>query len=150
VRDINCFSNEKGFAACSVEGRIGIDFFEPQETLVPFNYKCHRKTVKSNEMTDETFIYPVNTLRFHPTYNTFVSGGSDGEIMSWDPAQRKRIWRKEFPIGITSLDFNSSGTKLAVGCGYNYDNDETDQSSIPVPFISIIQVKDSNVRPKKS
>ena len=62
-------------------------------------------------MTGETIseIYPVNCVKFHPVYNTFISGGSDGEVVSWDPLSWKWLWKKEFPVGISSVDFNSSG-----------------------------------------
>lgn len=47
------------------------------------------------------------------------------------------------------MDFNSTGQKLAVGGSYNFDNDEIEPNPIPEPMISIISVKESNVRPKK-
>jgi len=70
----------------------------------------------------------VNQISYHPVHNTFISCGSDGEAISWDPVLKKRIWKKEFGVPLVSVDFNDAGTKLAVGGSYNYDNDEYEPS----------------------
>ena len=90
----------------------------------------------------------MNQVCFHPIFNTFISCGSDGEAISWDPILWKWIWKKDFGVPLISVDFNESGTKLAVAGSYNYDNDEYEPSVIPEPMISILTMKESSVRNK--
>ena len=55
-----------GFAISSIEGRIGIEYFQndgnhSSSVKNKYCFKCHR--VKTDE---EEFVYPVHTLDFHP------------------------------------------------------------------------------------
>src|SRR6266850_2330148 len=40
---------------------------------------------------DINYIWPVNALAFHPTYNTFASGSLDATIPIWDHWVKKRL-----------------------------------------------------------
>lgn len=50
-------------------------------------------------------------------FGTFATGGGDGIVSIWDSAAKKRLRQlPKYPGTITSLAFNSDGTKLAIGC----------------------------------
>ena len=149
IRWVQCMPEGEGYAAGSIEGRIAIEYFP--DTTPPdtsnFSYKWHRVS-KEDEGTKYSYIYPVNDISFHPVYKTFASWGSDGLIATWDPVVRKRIWKKNFDCGITSISFNKDGSKLAAGLSYNYDNDINELTTIPEPAICILKVADSFVKAK--
>ncbi|KAK9454796.1 WD40-repeat-containing domain protein [Dipodascopsis uninucleata] len=116
TRSIKCIPTGEGFASCSVEGRIAVDFFDPNPTVQAKKYafKCHRAI--ENDTVD--LVYPVNTLAFHPQYGTFVSGGGDSLVCFWDHKARKRLRQyPKFPSAIQSMDFHKSGSKLAIAYG---------------------------------
>lgn len=72
----------------SIEGRVAFEFLDsnPEIQRKKYAFKCHR--LKENGVEK---IYPVNALGFHPVYNTFASGGSDGFINIWDGYNKKRL-----------------------------------------------------------
>ena len=52
-----------GYAIGSVEGRIGVEYFDPSQEAQDKKYafKCHRQTIE-----DVDHVWPVNALAFHP------------------------------------------------------------------------------------
>lgn len=52
-----------GYAIGSVEGRIGVEYFDPSQEAQDKKYafKCHRQTID-----DVDHVWPVNALTFHP------------------------------------------------------------------------------------
>ena len=52
-----------GYAIGSVEGRIGVEYFDPSQEAQDKKYafKCHRQTID-----DADHVWPVNALAFHP------------------------------------------------------------------------------------
>lgn len=54
-----------GYATGSVEGRIAVEYFDPDPKVQEKKYafKCHRQTVNG-----EDHVWPVNALAFHPVY----------------------------------------------------------------------------------
>lgn len=147
IRCVRAMPNGAGYAWGSVEGRIAIEYFpDNSDSNTNFSYKCHRVSKVQNG-ENISYIYPVNDIAFHPKYNTFASWGSDGLVKTWDPIARKKIWKKQFECGLTSLSFNHDGSKLACGISYNYDNDDY-QEMIPEPSICILKMADSNIKMK--
>ena len=47
-----------------------------------FTFKCHR---------EQTDIYAVNDIKFHPTHGTFVTAGADGVFNFWDKDSKQRL-----------------------------------------------------------
>ena len=127
TRVTRCFPSGEGFACGSIEGRISIDFFDPNPNIQSQKYafKCHRIPVADDQAKKE-MVYPVNSLSFHPVYQgTFASGGSDGVIGVWDRFNRKRLRQyKNYPTGISALSFNSTGDILAVASSYGFEEGE--------------------------
>ena len=45
---------------------------DPEVQRKKYAFKCHR-----NKDEELEYVYPVNAIAFHPTHNTFATGGSD-------------------------------------------------------------------------
>ncbi|KAI9914200.1 hypothetical protein PsorP6_006237 [Peronosclerospora sorghi] len=149
VRCIRVFPDLTGFALSSVEGRVALEYFEDDVATSEvgrkkrsYAFKCHR-----GKLDDQTLIYPVNAISFHPTYGTFATGGCDGVVNLWDGDNKKRITHlRQFPTSIAALDFNHDGSVLAIASSYTYEEGEKDH---PNDAIFLHTVQDSEVRPKK-
>lgn len=133
------------YASGSVEGRVGIEHFDPQENEQSrYAFKCHR--VKTDGGED---IHPVNAISFHPVHGTFATGGSDGGVCVWDAYAKKRLWRlNPFDTAVSSLSFSADGTMLAIGVSYTFD--QGDKNPMPANELVIRQITDSEVLPKSS
>lgn len=71
TRAIRIFPNKEGYVMSSIEGRVAVEFFDPDPEVQKrkFAFKCHRVKENSIEM-----IHPVNAISFHNVYNTFATG----------------------------------------------------------------------------
>ncbi|TFY82888.1 hypothetical protein EWM64_g1121 [Hericium alpestre] len=135
TRALACMIDGKGYATASVEGRIAVEYFDPAPEIQDKKYafKCHRQTID-----DVDHVWPVNSLAFHPIYNTFASAGSDGTVSIWDHKVKKRL--RQYPRyqnSIASIAFNKDGSKLAVGVSYTWDNGEEGAKTAERPGIFI-------------
>jgi hypothetical protein len=111
-----------GYATASVEGRIAVEYFDPSSAIQEKKYafKCHRQTID-----DVDHVWPVNALAFHPTYNTFASGGSDATVSIWDHKVKKRLRQyTRYNAPVAALAFSADGARLAVGASYTWDAGE--------------------------
>jgi len=145
IRSVKVSYDMKSFASSSVEGRVAIEYFDPEENLRSrYAFKCHR--VKDASGTET--VYPVNALAFHPGYDTFATGGSDGGVCVWDGAAKKRTWRlTPFDTAVSSLDFSSDGGTMAIGVSYTWDQGE--KTSAPAPQVIVRQMEKEEVMPKR-
>ncbi|KAI7896407.1 WD40-repeat-containing domain protein [Mucor mucedo] len=113
IRKVACFTVGKGYAVASIEGRVGIQYIDPQEQVKNFSFKCHRDEAKN--------IYSVNDISFHPVYGTFSTAGSDGSVNIWDKDRKQRL--KEYPKvngTISCTAFNRNGSILAYAVSYDW------------------------------
>ena len=111
-----------GYATASVEGRIAVEYFDPSPAIQEKKYafKCHRQTID-----DADHVWPVNALAFHPTYNTFASGGSDATVSIWDHKVKKRLRQyTKYNAPVAALAFSADGSRLAIGASYTWDAGE--------------------------
>ena len=111
-----------GYATASVEGRIAVEYFDPSPAVQEKKYafKCHRQTID-----DVDHVWAVNALAFHPTYNTFASGGSDATVSIWDHKVKKRLRQyQRYAVPVSALAFSADGTRLAIGASYTWDEGE--------------------------
>ncbi|EST04634.1 WD40 repeat [Kalmanozyma brasiliensis GHG001] len=131
ARDLRCMPAGDGYAISSIEGRIGVEFFDPKpETqALKYAFKCHRQTIDGdmaveNEEGEEELerpydvVYPVHGVAFHPRHGTFASLGGDAQIAIWDAAAKKRV--RQYPKlnnAVTAGAFDPSGTLLLVATG---------------------------------
>ena len=122
VLSFSCFPKLSGYATASVEGRIAVEYFDPTPAIQEKKYafKCHRQTID-----DVDHVWPVNALAFHPTYNTFASGGSDATVSVWDHKVKKRLRQyTRYNAPVAALAFSADGARLAVGASYTWDAGE--------------------------
>jgi len=124
LRVVRCFPNATGYAVGSTEGRVAIEYFDPNPEIQKKKYafKCHRKNVDGQQL-----LYPVNALAFHPKYGTFASGGCDGVVSVWDGFAKKRICQyPKYETSIAYLDYNFDGSLLAITQSYTFEENERD------------------------
>jgi len=144
TRIIRGFPDESGYALGSIEGRVAIEYFNPDPAVQKNKYafKCHRKMEGKTSV-----LYPVNAMAFHPKYGTFATGGCDGVVNVWDGANKKRICQyPPYQTSIAALAFNASGDKLAVAASYTWEEGEKDH---PADAIYIRTVHPNDVLPKQ-
>ena len=48
-------------------------------------------------MKDQTLVYSVNDITFHPVHGTFSTAGSDGTVNFWDKDARTRLKSMSLP-----------------------------------------------------
>lgn len=144
LRKVKCIPSGIGYASCSIEGRVAVDYFDEFPDLMKnkFSFKCHR--IKDE---DEEVVYPVNDIAYHPKYQqTFATGGGDGIVNIWDGSQKKRLRQSQsYGTSISALSFNSDGTQIAIAASYTFEDGEKDH---PPDSIFIRQVVDQDVKPK--
>jgi len=145
TRSLACMVDGQGYATASTEGRIAVEYFDPSPEAQEKKYafKCHRQT-----MDDIDHVWPVNSLAFHPIYNTFASAGSDGTVSIWDHKVKKRLRQyQKYKTAIPSIAFNCDGSKLAVGVSYTWDEGEEGAKGAERPAVFVKNVGDE-VKPK--
>lgn len=146
-RAISGMPDDDGYAISSIEGRVGVEWFDPSDESQSRKYafKCHR----TPEGDDTMLVHPVNTLAFHPVKTSmFASGGGDGTVVLWDGQGKRRIKHfPPYPHGVSSVAWNTSGTILAIGISPGF-NDGTEQVESYQIKIFIRAVPESDTRGK--
>ncbi|XP_026470651.1 mitotic checkpoint protein BUB3 [Ctenocephalides felis] len=145
TRAIKCFPNKQGYVMSSIEGRVAVEYLDPNTEVQKKKYafKCHR--VKDGGIE---YIYPVNAISFHTGYNTFATGGSDGFVNIWDGFNKKRLCQfHEYDTSISSLSFSADNSLLAIGCSY-LNELETCPDPIPEPAIFVRHIQEQEAKPK--
>ncbi|XP_074595895.1 mitotic checkpoint protein Bub3 [Brevipalpus obovatus] len=146
TRCIRCFPNKQGYVLSSIEGRVSVEYFDPDPEIQKKKYafKCHRK---KDENTGIEMIYPVNAIAFHSVHNTFVTGGSDGFVNLWDGFNKKRLCQfHKFPTSISSLAFSPDNNFLAIASSFLCENESVKN---PLPDnIFIRKISDAEAKPK--
>ncbi|KAI0289701.1 WD40-repeat-containing domain protein [Multifurca ochricompacta] len=145
TRALACMSDGQGYATASVEGRIAVEYFDPSSAVQEKKYafKCHRQTIDEVD-----HVWPVNALAFHPTYNTFASGGSDATVSIWDHKVKKRL--RQFPrynSSVSTLAFSADGSRLAIGASYTWDAGEEGARTADRPALFVRELGEE-VKPK--
>jgi mRNA export factor len=112
TRAISCFIDYKGFAVGSIEGRVAIHHCELANQNANFAFKCHR---------DHQQIYAINSIDFHPIYNTFATTGADGLFHFWDKDAKQRLKQfKKMPLPVLCSKFNPTGNIFAYASAYDW------------------------------
>ena len=103
-------------------------------------------------------VWPVNALAFHPTYNTFASGGSDATVSIWDHKVKKRLRQyQRYAVPVAALAFSADGTRLAIGASYTWDEGEEGARTTERPALFVrepgeevkVRCSGASVRPPK-
>lgn len=145
TRAIRIFPNKEGYVMSSIEGRVAVEYFDPDPEVQKkkFAFKCHRN--KENNME---LIYPVNAISFHNIYNTFATGGSDGYVNIWDGFNKKRLCQfHHYDTSIAALSFSGDGSTLAIACSY-LDELEHPPETAHDPTIYVRYVNEQETKPK--
>ena len=133
TRAVCCMPSDEGYAISSIEGRVGVEWFDPGEESQARKYafKCHRQTEDEVDV-----VYPVNALAFHPVkQSTFASGGGDGFVVLWDGKSKRRIRQyMGYPSSVSSMAWSSDGRHLAIGVspGFEDGKEELPEGSVKV------------------
>lgn len=107
-----------GYALGSVEGRVAIQYVNPQTAKDNFTFKCHRSNGTPNGYQD---IYAVNDIAFHPIHGTLATVGSDGTFSFWDKDARTKLKPSEsMQQPITRCAFNHNGQIFAYAVSYDW------------------------------
>lgn len=124
TRTIRFFPDGRGVALGSVEGRVGVEYFDE---LLPNNNDNKRYAFKCHRVNDT--VYPVNCIAFHPRFtNTFATGGCDGSVVLWDGGNKKKVswmiwwvggWMNDTPtrMAVPGLDSVCSHYTHSLHCG---------------------------------
>jgi len=148
TRAVSCMPNDEGYAISSIEGRVGVEWFDasPETQAKKYAFKCHRQTED-----DVDVVYPVNALAFHPIrQTTFASGGGDGFVILWDGANKRRIRQYQgYPSSVSSMAWSSDGKALAVGVSPGFEDGKEEMGEGDVK-VFIREVTDSDVKGKGS
>lgn len=141
TRCLACMPSGEGYALGSIEGRVGLEYFENYQAR-KYAFKCHR-----TESAGTTFIYMVNGIGFHPEFGTFATGGSDGIVYVWDGVNKKRLWKlRQYPTAISAVQFSPNGRYLVIGSSSMYEDGVS--TSVPRDGVFIRTVEDADVQPK--
>ncbi|CAD0084897.1 unnamed protein product [Aureobasidium vineae] len=121
TRAVCCMPNDQGYALSSIEGRVGVEWFDPstESQSRKYAFKCHRQADDGVDV-----VYPVNALAFHPVHQgTFVSGGGDGFVVLWDGVTKRRIRQYQaYPSSVSSVSWSSDGRYLAIAISPGFED----------------------------
>ncbi|PNS18801.1 hypothetical protein CAC42_5340 [Sphaceloma murrayae] len=146
TRAVACMPNDEGFAISSIEGRVGVELFDPSDESQARKYafKCHRTATE-----DEDVVYPVNSLAFHPVRTSvFASGGGDGTVILWDGDNKRRI--RAFPAfasSVAAMAWGGDGKSAAIGTSPGFE-DGTEDIDTSLIRVYIRAVADTELRAK--
>lgn len=112
-----CVPGRSGWTACSVDGRIAVEYFSPADQAKKYAFKAHRLAAKPDAPEGDS-LFAINALAHHPSRELFASAGSDGAVSVWDPVARKRAksWKFKGQVGVCSWA-GRAGEWIAVGFG---------------------------------
>jgi len=120
TRVVSCFPSANGFAIGTIEGRVAIQYVDDKDASNNFSFKCHRKD-SSPTTKDQSVVFAVNDISFHPIHGTFSTCGADGTVNFWDKDARTRL--KAFdpcPGPIAATGFNRTGNIFAYAVSYDW------------------------------
>ncbi|KAH9029831.1 Poly(A)+ RNA export protein [Lactarius pseudohatsudake] len=146
TRVISCFPTGTGFAMGSVEGRVAIQYVDEKDSQNNFSFKCHRRDQTATSK-DQSLVFAVNDINFHPVHGTFSTCGSDGTINFWDKDSRTRL--KTFdpcPGPVSSSAFNRTGTIFAYAVSYDWSKGHSGNTPGHPNKIMLHAVKDDEVK----
>ena len=124
-RCVSIFNDKKpgnpqpcGFALGSVEGRVAIQYVNPNNPRENFTFKCHRSNETANGAQE---IFAVNDIALHPHHGTLSTVGSDGRFSFWDKDARTKLKTSEqLEQPISGCAFSAKGDLFAYAVSYDW------------------------------
>ncbi|EUC58887.1 poly(A)+ RNA export protein [Rhizoctonia solani AG-3 Rhs1AP] len=150
TRVVSCFPTGKGFGIGSIEGRVAMQYIDEKEAGNNFSFRCHRKEQAVSR--NNTHIFSVNDISFHPVHGTFSTAGGDGVVSFWDGDSKTRLKSLEaVPGPISCTAFNKTGSLFAYAVSYDWSKGHSGMTPDHPNKIMIHQTKDDEVkrRPRK-
>lgn len=153
TRTIACYNEGDGYAIGSIEGRCAIRYVDDEmQKKSGFSFKCHRQTNPNRAAgsQNQSLVYPVNTIAFHPVYGTFGTGGGDGCFHFWDKNHRHRL--KGFPslqASIPVINFNRTGNIFAYALSYDWHQGYTGNTPNYPNVVRLHPTRDDEVKEKR-
>ncbi|KAI0784157.1 Poly(A)+ RNA export protein [Abortiporus biennis] len=148
TRIVSCFPSGNGFAVGSVEGRVAIQYVDEKDASNNFSFKCHRRDQNPNSK-DQSLVYAVNDISFHPVHGTFSTCGSDGTINYWDKDARTRLKTFEpAPGPVPATAFNRTGTIFAYAVSYDWSKGHSGMTPGHPNKLMLHACKDDEVKRK--
>lgn len=155
TRCISVFNDKKGFAAGCIEGRCAIENFDEMGKKVQnsknFVFKCHRIKQLPKDQASPSEIYGVNAISF-TNQNTFVTGGSDGNMIIWDKIGKSRLTALDMyekKSTVSALTFNPMSNLLFYALSYDWSMGQHGFLSNTPNKIYIHQISPTEITPKK-
>ena len=116
TRTVAMFPEKDGYAIGSIEGKVGIQYFQETSTKKHFSFRCHR-----SEGNGKQDVYAVNHITFNKQYQTFATVGADGVYNFWDKQNKQRLKQfKAMPEPITAAAFSHDSTIFAYASSYDW------------------------------
>ena len=164
TRAVACMPDGLGFATSSIEGRVGVEWFDPEEQKRTYAFKCHRQTRAATDAEKEEGyadeldeVFPVNALAFHPVHGTFATGGGDGVVALWDARSKRRVRQyNRLGASISGVEFSADGRFLAMamsplnedGGTEEAEEEEVDPSLVKL-LVRVLGENEAKGRPAK-
>jgi mRNA export factor len=148
TRVVACYPQGNGYAVGSIEGRCAIQYVDVgEQTKLGFSFKCHREQITTPR--NESIVYPVNAISFHPVYGTFSTSGADGTIHFWDKDSRYRL-KYSRPVGgtVSATAFNRTGTIFAYAVSYDWSKGYQFNTPSYPNLIKIHPVTEAEAKPR--
>ena len=112
-----------------------------------FSFKCHRQSPPNTK--DQSNVYSVNAISFHPEHGTFSTAGSDGTFHFWDKDAKHRL--KGYPeVGgpIVSTAFNRNGSIFAYAISYDWSQGYSHNTAQKVTKVMLHSVAPDECKPR--
>ena len=149
TRTVACMPDDQGYASSSIEGRVAVEYFDPDPAVQAKKYafKCHRTQDPENPSVD--VVYPVNALAFHPVHGSFASGGGDGLVALWDGLAKRRIRQyQKSSDSVAALSFSNDGRLLAVATCPGFEDGREDYTAEGKTKILIRELSETEAKGK--
>ncbi|KAJ3757401.1 WD40-repeat-containing domain protein [Lentinula raphanica] len=147
TRVVACSHDKSAYAVGGVEGRVSISYMEQKDKNNNYSFKCHRQDSALNKK-DQSLVYSVNDINFHPVHGTFSTCGSDGSAHFWDRDGRMRLKsfdRAAAPISCSA--FNRTGSMFACATSYDWHKGFSGMTGAGgLNKVTIYAIKDEDVR----
>jgi len=143
TRCVRLFADNKGFAVGSIEGRVGIQYFDKSMHAGNFAFRCHRPNAND--------IYAVNDIAFNGA-GTLATMGSDGSLHFWDKDSKQRLKafsRGNMPVVCGAFSAQSNLFAYAVGYDWHRGAAPYDQNVMSQNNIHLYAVQQNDIMPRR-
>ena len=142
TRVVSCYPNGEGYAVGSIEGRVSLNNFDESNKQGEFTFKCQR---------DDSLVYAVNSIAFHPIHGTFGTAGSDGTFCFWDKDSKQRLkMGSKCGNSISATAFNRNGSIYAYAVSYDWSKGYEGSKREMTNSVCMFVTKESEVKPRTS